>query len=79
MVDLLTKVTEQRKKNYEASQDLSREVILITDAYYRTSIDDLNKARATFNARRAALEQFVGNDVFTQFEKALCERDKKND
>lgn len=79
MVDLLTKVTEQRKKNYEASQDLSREVILITDAYYRTSIDDLNKARATFNARRAALEQFVGNDVFTQFEKALYERDKKND
>ncbi|HIS35298.1 TPA: hypothetical protein IAC10_01515 [Candidatus Scatousia excrementigallinarum] len=79
MVDLLTKVTEQRKKNYEASQEQSREIILITDAYYRTSIDDLNKARATFNARRAALEQFVGNDIFTQFEKALIERDKKND
>ena len=55
----------------------SREVILITDAYYRTAIDDLNKARANFNAKRAALEQFVGNDVFTQFEKALAERDKK--
>jgi len=79
MLDLLAKVAEQRKKNYEMAQDESREVILITDAYYRTAIDDMNKARATFNARRAALEQFVGNDVFTQFEKALAERDKKND
>lgn len=79
MVDLLVKVAEQRKKNYDASQDQSREVILITDAYYRTSVDDMNKARASFNARRAALEQFVGNDVFTQFEKALAKRDKKND
>ena len=78
MVDLLCKVADQRKKNYDAAQDQSREVILITDAYYRTSLDDLNKARASFNARRAALEQFVGNDVFTQFEKALAERDKKN-
>lgn len=79
MVDLLAKVADQRKKNYDASQEQSREVILITDAYYRTSVDDMNKARASFNARRAALEQFVGNDVFTQFEKALAERDKKND
>lgn len=79
MVDLLAKVAQQRKKNYDMTQDESREVILITDAYYRTAIDDMNKARATFNARRAALEQFVGNDVFTQFEKALAERDKKND
>lgn len=76
-VDLLAKVTEQRKKNYDNAQDQSREVILITDAYYRTAVDDLNKARAAFNARRAALEQFVGNDVFTQFEKAVAERDKK--
>ena len=77
MVDLLVKVAEQRKKNYDNAQEQSREVILITDAYYRTAIDDLNKARANFNAKRAALEQFVGNDVFTQFEKALAERDKK--
>lgn len=79
MLDLLAKVAQQRKKNYDMAQEESREVILITDAYYRTAIDDMNKARASFNARRAALEQFVGNDVFTQFEKALAERDKKND
>ncbi len=76
-VDLLAKVTEQRKKNYDNAQEQSREVILITDAYYRTAVDDFNKARATFNARRAALEQFVGNDIFVQFEKTLAERDKK--
>lgn len=79
LLNLTNKVAEQRKKNYDAAQSQAKEVILITDAYYRTSLDDQAKARASFNARRAALEQFVGNDVFTQFEKALAERDKKND
>lgn len=80
MLQLTDKVVEQRKKNYDHAQDMPKEVILITDAYYRTALDDQAKARASFNARRAALEQFVGNDVFTQFEKALLEREKnKND
>jgi len=77
MLELYTKVVEQRKKNYDAAQDLSREIILITDAYYRTAMDDQIKARSNFYAKRAALEQFVGNDVFSQFEKSLAERDKK--
>lgn len=80
LLQLTDKVVEQRKKNYDHAQDMPKEVILITDAYYRTALDDQAKARASFNARRAALEQFVGNDVFTQFEKALLEREKnKND
>lgn len=77
MLDLYGKVVEQRRKNYEAAQDLSRDIILITDAYYRTAVDEQTKARADFLAKRAALEQFVGNDVFSQFEKGLDERDKK--
>lgn len=77
LLDLYGKVVDQRKKNYNAAQELSREIILITDAYYRTALDDQTKARSNFYARRAALEQFVGNDVFTQFEKGLIERDKK--
>lgn len=79
MLELTDKVVEQRKKNYDAAQSEPKEVILITDAYYRTALDDQAKARASFNARRAALEQFVGNDVFVQFEKILAERDKKSD
>jgi len=76
MLQLTDKVVEQRKKNYDNAQDEPKEVILVTDAYYRTALDDQAKARASFNARRAALEQFVGNDVFTQFEKLLSEREK---
>ena len=77
LLELTDKVVEQRKKNYDAAQIQSKEVILVTDAYYRTALDDQAKAPASFNAKRAALEQFVGNDVFTQFEQILKERDSK--
>lgn len=79
MLHLTEKVAAQRKKNYDAAQSRSKEVLLVTDAYYRTALDDFAKARASFNSRRAALEQFVGNDVFTQFEQALTEREKMDD
>ncbi len=79
MLDMLTKIVEQRKKYYEASQNLSRELVLITDAYYRTAIDEQTKARATFYSKRASLEQFVGSDVFKQFEDNIKKRDKDND
>ncbi len=76
-LQLVSKMTEQRKKNYDISQDMSREVILITDAYYRNALDTQRKANADFYSKRAALEQFVGNDVFSQFEKNLKDREKK--
>ena len=77
-LQLVTKMTEQRKKNYDISQDMPREVILITDAYYRTALDTQRKANSEFYSKRAALEQFVGNDVFKQFETNLSKREKKN-
>lgn len=75
---MLDKITEERKKNYDLSQEMSRELILITDAYYRTSLDNRMKARSDFYASRAALEQFVGNEVFSQFEQDLKKREAKN-
>lgn len=74
---LLEKMTTERKKNYELSQNMSREVILITDAYYRTALDNQMKARSDYYAKRAALEQFVGNEVFIQFEADLKKRETK--
>lgn len=74
---MLDKITEERKKNYERAQDMSRELVLITDAYYRTSLDNRMKARSDFYASRAALEQFVGNEVFAQFEEDLKKREKE--
>ena len=58
------------------SQNSSREIILITDAYYRTALDMQMKARSDFYTKRAALEQFVGNEVFRNFETELAKRDK---
>ena len=71
---MLDKISADRKRNYELSQSLGREVILVADAYYRTALDNQMKARSDFYAKRAALEQFVGNEVFVQFEKDLEKR-----
>ena len=79
MLSLIDKVVIQRRKNYDMSQDSSREVIMITDAYYRSAVDQQIKARSDFMAKRAALEQFVGNETFVEFEKILSERDKKEE
>ncbi len=79
MLGLLDRVVVQRKKNYDMAQDESREVIMVTDAYYRSAIDAQTKARADFMAKRAALEQFVGNETFVEFEKILAERDKEEE
>lgn len=72
---MIEQITADRKKNYDLSQTMPKEVILITDAYYRTALDNQMKARSDYYAKRAALEQFVGNDTFAQFEKDLKERD----
>ena len=73
------KIVAERKKNYEYAQNMTREVILVTDAYYRTALDNQMKARSDFYARRASLEQFVGNETFAQFEKDLKEREGKSE
>lgn len=72
---MIEQITADRKKNYDLSQTMSKEVILITDAYYRTALDNQMKARSDYYAKRAALEQFVGNGTFAQFEKDLKERE----
>lgn len=75
---MIDKLVDQRKKNYELAQNSPREIILITDAYYRSALDMQAKVKSDFYSKRAALEQFVGNEVFIQFEKELTDRDKSN-
>ena len=72
---MIEQIAADRKRNYELAQSMSREVVLITDAYYRTALDNQMKAKSDFYAKRAALEQFVGNDVFAQFENDLKKRE----
>lgn len=74
LVDMTTKIARQRYQNYQLAQKGSKELILITDAYYRESLDMQMKARSDFYAKRASLEQFVGNETFKQFEAGINSR-----
>lgn len=68
MFDMTSKMSQQRYQNYRLAQNGTKELILITDAYYRESLDVQMKARSDFYSKRASLEQLVGNETFTQFE-----------
>ena len=68
LYDMTTNMVQERYKNYQNSQNLSKEVILITDTFYREALDEQVKARGSFFEKRSRLEQLVGNDIFRQFE-----------
>ncbi|MCM1009965.1 MAG: hypothetical protein NC390_03670 [Fusobacterium sp.] len=76
-MNMLQKMAVERKKNYDLSQTASREILLISDAYYRNAVDSLAKATSEFYTTRATLEQFVGHDIFVQFEDEINSREKK--
>lgn len=69
-------IVKERKRNYNIAQNMTKDLVLITDAYYRTALDNQAHARSDFYSKRAALEQFVGNDTFKQFESELEKREK---
>ena len=67
-------MAEKRQLNYDRAQNSSREIILITDAYYRESLNQLAKAKGDFADARSRLEQLVGKDIFKQFESNVTSR-----
>lgn len=77
LLDMTTKMTKQRYQNYQFAQNGSKELVLITDAYYREALDEQMKARSDFYSKRAALEQLVGNETFVQFEQNMNSRAQK--
>lgn len=68
LLDMTTGMAKQRYQNYQFAAKGSKELILITDAYYRESLDTQMKARSDFYSKRASLEQLVGHEAFVQFE-----------
>ena len=54
---------------------LTHQILLIADAYYRTSLDFQMNARNNFYSKRASLEQLVGKETFDQFEEIVNNRD----
>jgi len=75
--EMASKLAQERKERFELAQknNVSREIIVITDSHFRTAVDRQKTARAEFLSKRAALEQFVGNEAFTQFEQELAQRE----
>ena len=78
LYDMTTEMVQQRYVNYQKSQSKSKEVILITDTFYREAMDEQIKARGSFFEKRSRLEQLVGNDVFRQFEEVVDKRYAKD-
>lgn len=74
LLNMTQKMTESRLTNFEAAQGCSKEVILVLDAYYRESLNQLTKAKWEFNDARSRLEQIVGADALKQFENNLKTR-----
>lgn len=76
-VELISDLVNERKEKFDYAQanNAPRELIVITDAYYRTAIDKLRNAKSEFFSKRAALEQFVGNETLLQFEGELVARE----
>ncbi len=76
-LNMMQKLVEERKRKFELAQknNAQRELIVISDAYYRTAMDKYRTSKSEFFAKRAALEQFVGNQTFVQFEAELNARE----
>ena len=71
-------LVDDRKRKFDLAQknNAARELVVITDAYYRTALDKQRTARSEFFSKRAALEQFVGRETFLQFEAELDARER---
>ena len=74
LYDMTSEMAKQRYKNYKRAQNMSKEVILITDTFYRNALDEQLKARGSFFEKRSRLEQLVGSDIFKQFEENINNR-----
>lgn len=76
LYDMTSKMVKDKELNYKRSLSQKREVVLVTDTYYRNAIDEQVKARGNFFEKRSQLEQLVGNDIFRQFEEVVDNRMK---
>ena len=71
----LLRMTEEnlkkREQRYNSGLYQTQEQLLVADAYYRSAIDNKAKLELEFLENRAALEQLVGVEALTEFEKKL--------
>lgn len=78
LYNMRSEMAKRRHFNYNQAQNSSKEIIIISDAYYREALDMQRKAKGTFADKRAQLEQLIGSDTFKQFEENVNNRERKN-
>ena len=78
LYDMTSEMVKRSEDNYKASQNHSKEVVLMTDTFYREAMDENQKARGSFFEKRSRLEQLVGKEVFRDFEANVDNREAKS-
>lgn len=78
LYDMTTEMVAKSYSNYNTAQNKSKELVLMTDTFYREAIDTHQKAGGTFFEKRSRLEQLVGKEVFADFESNLDARESKS-
>ena len=78
LYDMTSQMVKRSYENYKSAQNSSKEVVLMTDTFYREAMDENQKARGTFFEKRSRLEQLVGVEVFRDFEANVDKRESKS-
>ncbi len=73
LYNMTTETVDKCYRNYQASQKLSKEVILMTDTFTVRHWMSSKSPGKIFEAR-SRLEQLVGNEVFKDFESIIDKR-----
>lgn len=76
LYNMTTEMAKRAEQNYQLAQKSSKEVILMTDTFYREALDAQQNARGNFFEKRSRLEQLVGEETFRDFEQNLDKREK---
>lgn len=78
LYNMRSEIAKNRYYNYQNAQNSSKEVVIITDAYYREALDMQRKAKSNFADKRAQLEQLVGTETFKTFEENVNARSRES-
>ncbi len=78
LYDMTADMMKRSKENYSSAQNSSKEIVLMTDTFYREALDENQKARGNFFEKRSRLEQLVGPEVFRDFEANVDSRENKS-
>ena len=71
---MVEKNIKKREERYNSGLYETEEQLLVADAYYRSAIDNKAKLELEFLEHRAALEQLVGIEALSTFEKLLIKK-----